>query len=100
MTASTWLKRGFGKGGTESASTFSAPPLAEQASLAGSLNSNQKEADFKQTERELDVGDGDSHEIYVPIDNYEGRHRYDPKAEWTPEEEKRLIRKVIMLVPF
>lgn len=25
---------------------------------------------------------------------YEGRHRFDPSYRWTPEEEKRLIRKV------
>ncbi|KAI4258526.1 MAG: hypothetical protein L6R42_005034, partial [Xanthoria sp. 1 TBL-2021] len=31
---------------------------------------------------------------YVPIDSYEGRHRYDPKATWTKEEEQSLIRKV------
>lgn len=32
--------------------------------------------------------------FYVPIDKYEGRHRYDPTAEWTEAEEKTLIRKV------
>lgn len=31
---------------------------------------------------------------YVPIDTYEGRHRYDPKATWTVEEEKALIRRL------
>ncbi|KAL8767857.1 MAG: hypothetical protein Q9209_005749 [Squamulea sp. 1 TL-2023] len=31
---------------------------------------------------------------YVPIDSFEGRHRYDPKATWTFEEEKSLIRKL------
>ena len=31
---------------------------------------------------------------YVPIDTYEGRHRYDPKATWTHAEEKALIRKL------
>jgi hypothetical protein len=25
---------------------------------------------------------------------YEGRHRFDPDYTWTPEEEKRLVRKV------
>jgi hypothetical protein len=33
-------------------------------------------------------------EHYVPIDSYEGRHRYDPKFEWEPEEERRVVRKV------
>ena len=31
---------------------------------------------------------------YAPIDTYEGRHRYDPKARWTPAEEKRLVRRL------
>ena len=31
---------------------------------------------------------------YTPIENYEGRHRYDPKFEWEPKEEKKLVRKV------
>ena len=31
---------------------------------------------------------------YVPIDTYEGRHRYDPKATWSKEEERSLIRKL------
>lgn len=33
-------------------------------------------------------------ECYAPIVNYEGAHRYDPKFEWTPQEEKRIVRKV------
>ena len=31
---------------------------------------------------------------YVPIERYEGRHRYDPKATWTEAEEKALIRRL------
>lgn len=31
---------------------------------------------------------------YAPIDEYEGRHRWDPNAQWTPEEEKKLVRRV------
>lgn len=41
---------------------------------------------------------GGSAEHYEPIPEYEGRHRYDPKAEWTAEEEKRLVRKVNLLI--
>lgn len=40
---------------------------------------------------------GGSAEHYEPIPEYEGRHRYDLKAEWTPKEEKRLVRKVYSL---
>lgn len=32
--------------------------------------------------------------FYRPIDNYEGFHRFDPKAEWSKNEEKKIVRKV------
>lgn len=33
--------------------------------------------------------------VAQPLDEkYEGRHRYDPAAEWTPEEEKKVKRKM------
>ena len=28
-----------------------------------------------------------------PHDSYEGAHRWDPEATWTPEEEARVVRK-------
>ena len=31
---------------------------------------------------------------YTPVDNYEGKHRYDPNFEWEPKEERKLVRKV------
>lgn len=31
--------------------------------------------------------------FYTPIDNYEGKHRYDPTFEWEPHEERKLVRK-------
>lgn len=34
---------------------------------------------------------------YKPIEGYEGAHRYDPKLEWEPKEEKKLVRKVCSL---
>lgn len=37
---------------------------------------------------------GASAGMYEPIPEYEGRHRYDPTAEWTEGEEKRLVRRV------
>lgn len=37
---------------------------------------------------------GASQELYEPIPEYEGRHRYDPSAEWMEKEEKTLVRKV------
>ncbi len=32
--------------------------------------------------------------FYAPIENYEGKHRYDPTFEWEPKEERKLVRKV------
>ncbi|KAJ3055818.1 hypothetical protein HK097_009122 [Rhizophlyctis rosea] len=31
---------------------------------------------------------------YMPREDYEGRHRFDPKFQWTAEEEKKLVRKI------
>ena len=31
---------------------------------------------------------------YTPINEHEGRHRFDPKFEWDPREERKLVRKV------
>lgn len=33
--------------------------------------------------------------LYKPIEQYEGMHRYDPKFQWEPKEEQRLVRKVV-----
>lgn len=38
--------------------------------------------------------ESDFEEFYKPIDSYEGAHRYDPKFEWEPQEEKKLVRKI------
>ena len=38
---------------------------------------------------------GSLESFYKPIDSYEGRHRYDPSFEWEPQEERRVVRKVI-----
>lgn len=35
---------------------------------------------------------------YVPIDTYEGKHRYNAEATWSKEEEKSLIRKLDLRV--
>lgn len=34
--------------------------------------------------------------FYKPIDDYEGIHRWDPDFEWGEQEEKKLIRKVLL----
>lgn len=37
---------------------------------------------------------GGSLDLYEPIPEYEGKHRYDPNASWTEKEAKKLVRKV------
>ena len=32
--------------------------------------------------------------FYLPIERYEGKHRYDPMFQWEPKEERKLVRKV------
>lgn len=38
-------------------------------------------------------------DAYAPIDKYEGKHRWDVNFQWTPEEERKIVRKVDTL-PF
>ena len=48
---------------------------------------------LKQHEGEAYASGGDTR-YYEPIDTYEGKHRWDPKADWTDKEEKHVIRKL------
>lgn len=38
--------------------------------------------------------EGGQTRFYEPIPEFEGRHRWDPHAEWTDQEEKRLVRRI------
>ncbi|RPA85531.1 MFS general substrate transporter [Ascobolus immersus RN42] len=38
--------------------------------------------------------DADLAQFYEPCAEYEGRHRFDPTAQWTEKEEKQLVRKL------
>lgn len=38
--------------------------------------------------------------FYEPPDSWESKHRWDPAATWTPEEEKKLLRKIDLRVAF
>lgn len=47
---------------------------------------------FKRADaRAFDNDSLDAH--YAPIVNHEGAHRYDPGFQWTPQEEKRVVRR-------
>lgn len=73
--------------------------------------SSSVEKDAFKGQQTLDPSDGTGHGIdpskhnatferfgnesfYTPIENYEGKHRYDPTFEWEPKEERKLVRKV------
>lgn len=43
---------------------------------------------------------GGNIEVYKPIPEYEGAHRYDPLFEWDPKEERKLVRKVSLISPY
>ncbi|KAK1755606.1 MFS general substrate transporter [Echria macrotheca] len=47
----------------------------------------------KQAEGETFASGGETR-FYEPIDSYEGKHRWDPNAEWTEQEERRVVRKL------
>lgn len=42
---------------------------------------------------QVGVGRAELSHALPPHDDYEGGHRWDPSATWTPEEEKRAVRK-------
>lgn len=53
------------------------------------LSIDQNDSDFEQPR----VGRDHLSSTLPPHESYEGKHRWDPTAEWTPEEEARVVRK-------
>ncbi|KIH93146.1 transporter [Sporothrix brasiliensis 5110] len=72
--------------------------IAPAAEPPISSSTSDSDIDASPTKRSRFTGDafvsGAAVEIYEPIPEYEGRHRYDPTAEWTEKEEKTLVRKL------
>ena len=61
-----------------------------------------KSSDEFQGTRNHIFDDSDAAEYWANVyekAQYEGRHRFDPSFTWTPEEEKKLVRKVGLLLP-
>ncbi|KAM5344337.1 hypothetical protein ACJ41O_012874 [Fusarium nematophilum] len=62
--------------------------VVEQSNLPAAVQEPEK----KQSAQVFAVGG--STELYEPIPEYEGRHRYDPNAVWDPKEETKLVRRL------
>ena len=63
------------------------------ASASTSLPGDVKQADHGGNSGVYATGGSTRH--YRPIPEYEGLHRWDPTAEWTEKEEKKLVKKVL-----
>lgn len=65
----------------------------EDSKNATSDSGSDVDGDSKQLRSDT-YAEGGLTKFYEPIPEYEGRHRWDPHAEWTEAEETRLVRKV------
>jgi len=77
LVASQFEQRIDSKGGESDAGSDHARSLGDTKQLAGAA-----------------YAEGGLTKFYAPIPEYEGRHRWDPTAEWTDAEEKKLVRRV------
>lgn len=70
--------------------------LPRKDPLLTSLSSERKDFAAHPTDSQISlvpVGRENLGDALPPHDSYEGRHRYDPEATWTAEEEARVVRK-------
>ena len=68
---------------------------ADETTFARPQNTYADTSEEEIIGKNIDSDDGTNLEkFYVPIETYEGKHRYDPKATWSREEERSLIRKL------
>lgn len=72
-----------------------ASPIKVVPDLAKSDSSseNASESELKTTGATFS-GAGLKARFYKPMDQYEGKHRYDPDFVWEPEEERKVVRRV------
>ena len=68
------------------------PHEGEKSAGGGGVVVNSKF--LKRSGRDVTFDNDSMESFYKPIDEYEGRHRYDPEFEWDPKDEKRIVRKV------
>ncbi|MCJ1380589.1 hypothetical protein MMC17_003697 [Xylographa soralifera] len=86
-----FLRGWKGQSDKQAAFTYPSEPvyLSEHSSINGAVG-----RDVKDTLHADITEDDDLRKFYEPIAAYEGRHRYDPKAQWTSQEEKTLVRRL------
>ncbi|KAG6116887.1 hypothetical protein E4U13_001565 [Claviceps humidiphila] len=68
-------------------------PIDADHGLVSSISSLEK-ASKQQSQTESRPVVPEAHEVYKPVDGFEGAHRFDPAAKWTDEEEQALVRKL------
>lgn len=83
-----------GKGITPSLRSFEKDGDREHHSLGDEATARDS-SDIKYTQHKGTFETISDESFYSPIQQYEGKHRYDPRSQWEPEEERRLVRKVI-----
>ncbi|KAL2862283.1 major facilitator superfamily domain-containing protein [Aspergillus lucknowensis] len=59
---------------------------------------SDKEQQIRSRQGESTFASSEDPRYNRPIDSYEGIHRWDPDFEWTPEEERRIVRKIDLRV--
>ncbi|KAL3453604.1 major facilitator superfamily domain-containing protein [Aspergillus insuetus] len=72
--------------------TKKSPDAVLESDSSSTLGSRER-ARYKQFD-ECAFDTTEDPRYYKPIPEYEGIHRWDPDFDWSPEEEKRLIRKI------
>ena len=72
---------------------------SDQGTSDSSLSSSQKHNEIGSGNNSDGTvfSDPKAAEFYEPIEKYEGRHRFDPRATWSNEEERKLVRRVFVL---
>ena len=80
----------WGLGGEDRSFATARPEALEESSTSLKGDVQTVNRDIQQSV----FSDPQAAEFYEPIDSYEGRHRFDPHATWSQEEERKLVRRV------
>jgi hypothetical protein len=94
-----WFKRSqpAGGGSTESIPSSSEPETETEATKTLRDARTDDEPERLKHTGDTTFDNAEGVRFYKPMPKYEGLHRWDPKFEWKPEEEKKLVKKVFGL---